>query len=113
MNLPPRMVSRKWTCQLSLLFTLPIEAAMPPSAMTVCALPNSDLQMIAVRRPGLVRLDRGAQPRPAGADDDDVEVVALVLTHVGAQSSVFGGRRVGAQLRKRRSLIQPADTDMT
>ena len=26
-------------------------AAMPPSAITVCALPNKDLQMIAVRRP--------------------------------------------------------------
>jgi hypothetical protein len=31
--------------------TLPIEAAMPPSAITVWALPNSDLQTIAVRLP--------------------------------------------------------------
>ena len=51
MNLPPRIVSRKWTCQLSWLFTLPMDAAMPPSAMTVWALPNSDLQTMAVRRP--------------------------------------------------------------
>src|SRR5205823_4681541 len=60
--LPPRMVSRKWTCQLSSGHTLPSEAATPPSAMTVCALPRSDLQMrptdtpialasIAARRP--------------------------------------------------------------
>ena len=42
--LPPRMVSRKWTCQLSSGHTLPIAAAMPPSAMTVWALPRSDLQ---------------------------------------------------------------------
>ena len=45
------MVSRKCTCQLSFALTLPIAAAMPPSAITVCALPNSDLQMIAVRMP--------------------------------------------------------------
>src|SRR6266849_846953 len=41
--LPPRMVSRKWTCQLSSGHTLPSAAAMPPYAMTVCALPRSDL----------------------------------------------------------------------
>src|ERR1700689_2211542 len=40
------MVSRKWTIQLSLGLELPIAAAQPPSAMTVCALPNSDLEMI-------------------------------------------------------------------
>src|SRR4029077_19357319 len=50
-NLPPRMVSRKWTCQLSFGFTLPMAAAQPPSAMTVCALPNRDLEMIAVFLP--------------------------------------------------------------
>ena len=49
--LPPRMVSRKWTCQLSWGQTLPSAAAMPPSAMTVWALPSSDLQMRAVRAP--------------------------------------------------------------
>src|SRR5665213_1981736 len=49
--LPPRMVSRKWTCQLSSDHTLPMEAAMPPSAMTVWALPRSDLQMTAVLAP--------------------------------------------------------------
>ncbi len=40
-TLPPRMVSRKWTCQLSLGLALPMEAAQPPSAMTVCALPGT------------------------------------------------------------------------
>ena len=50
-NLPPRIVSRKCTCQLSFGFTLPMAAAQPPSAMTVCALPNSDLEMIAVFLP--------------------------------------------------------------
>src|SRR5687768_15702527 len=45
------MVSRKWTCQLSPELTLPIAAAMPPSAITVWALPNRDLQITAVRAP--------------------------------------------------------------
>src|SRR3954453_11871310 len=48
---PPRMVSRKCTRQLSSGQALPIAAAMPPSAMTVCALPSSDLQTTAVRAP--------------------------------------------------------------
>ena len=45
------MVSRKCTFQLSSELTLPIAAAAPPSAITVWALPNSDLQTIAVRLP--------------------------------------------------------------
>jgi hypothetical protein len=45
------MVSRKWTCQLSFGFALPMAAAQPPSAMTVCALPNRDLEMIATFLP--------------------------------------------------------------
>src|SRR5262245_25251211 len=39
-NLPPRMVSRKCTFQLSRGSVLPIAAAMPPSAITVWALPS-------------------------------------------------------------------------
>ena len=58
------MVSRKCTCQLSLAFTLPIEAAMPPSAITVCALPNSDLQMIAVRMPASRAAMAARRPAP-------------------------------------------------
>src|SRR5687768_8900602 len=50
-SLPPRMVSRKWTSQESSFQTFRSAAAMPPSAMTVCALPKSDLQMSAVRAP--------------------------------------------------------------
>ena len=57
---------------------------MPPSAMTVCALPNSDLQMIAVRSPAAARLDGRAQAGAAGADDDDVVGVALDLSHVSS-----------------------------
>src|SRR5947208_2765142 len=41
---PPRIVSAKWTFQLSRASTLASAAAIPPSAITVCALPSSDLQ---------------------------------------------------------------------
>src|SRR3712207_5085442 len=61
------MVSRKWTCQLSRALTLPIAAAAPPSAMTVCALPNSDLEMIAVFLPASrasIAARRPAPPAP-------------------------------------------------
>ena len=78
-NLPPRIVSRKWTCQLSSGQTLPSAAAMPPSAITVCALPSSDLQTSAVSRALRRGLDRRAQPGAAGADDEDVVLVRLVL----------------------------------
>ena len=42
---PPRIVSRKCTRQLSWSTTVPSAAAAPPSAMTVWALPRSDLQI--------------------------------------------------------------------
>ena len=43
-SLPPTIVSRKWICQVSDAATLPSAAATPPSAITVWALPRSDLQ---------------------------------------------------------------------
>src|SRR5215212_5268219 len=58
------MVSRKWTFQLSLEFTLPMAAAAPPSAMTVWALPNSDLQMTAVRMPSSRAAMAARRPAP-------------------------------------------------
>src|SRR5262249_33017583 len=65
--LPPRMVSRKWTCQLSSAMTFPMAAAMPPSAMTVWALPSSDLQISAVFAPraeASIAARRPAPPAP-------------------------------------------------
>ena len=64
---PPRMVSRKWTSQLSSGQRLPIAAAMPPSAITVWALPSSDLQTIAVSAPAswaAIAARRPAPPAP-------------------------------------------------
>ena len=55
--------------------TLPNDAAMPPSAITVCALPSSDLQTSAVRAPAADGRDRGSQPGAAGADHEHVVVV--------------------------------------
>ncbi len=45
--------------------------------MTVCALPSSDLQMSPTDAPVDGRLDGGAQPGAARADDDDVVLVGL------------------------------------
>src|SRR5579885_872065 len=66
-NLPPRMVSRKCVRQSSALSTLPIAAAMPPSAITVCALPSSDLQTTPTRAPlasASIAARRPAPPAP-------------------------------------------------
>ena len=110
-NFPPRMVSRKCTCQLSLGFTLPMAAAAPPSAMTVCALPNSDLEMIAVFRPARPRLDRRPQPGAAGADHYDVVGEALDIGVVSShnESSPF---RNAVVLKSRGSLNAPLATSM-
>ena len=45
---------------------------MPPSAITVCALPSSDLQTRPTVTPARRGLDGGAQPGAAGADDEHV-----------------------------------------
>jgi hypothetical protein len=55
-NFPPRIVSRKCTCQVSAEFALPIDAAMPPSAITVC-----------LAEQGLAK-DGGAHSEGAGLD---------------------------------------------
>ena len=69
---PPRIVSAKCTFQLSRSSTFASAAAMPPSAMTVCALPSNDLQMRPTRLPASRRFDRRAQSRAACADDQDI-----------------------------------------
>src|SRR3954451_5918816 len=61
---PPRMVSRKWTSQLSSGQRLPMAAAMPPSAITVCALPSRDLQTIAVFAPASWAAMAARRPEP-------------------------------------------------
>src|SRR5215467_2379464 len=62
--LPPRMVSRKCTCQLSSGHTLPMAAAIPPSAMTVWALPRSDLQMRPTDTPWAAASMAARRPAP-------------------------------------------------
>ena len=58
------MVSRKWTCQLSFELALPIEAAQPPSAITVCALPNNDLVITATFWPRSLASITARKPAP-------------------------------------------------
>ena len=69
---PPRIVSAKCTFQLSRSSLCAIAAAMPPSAMTVCALPSSDLQIRPTDDAGVGRFNRRAQSRAARPDDQDV-----------------------------------------
>ena len=64
---PPRMVSAKCTFQLSRSSTLASAAAIPPSAMTVCALPSKRLTNHADRNAGRRRFDRRAQTSAASA----------------------------------------------
>ena len=61
---PPRMVSRKCTCQLSSGHRLPSAAAAPPSAITVWALPSSDLQTMATLAPASWAAIAARSPEP-------------------------------------------------
>ena len=61
---PPRMVSAKCTFQLSRSSTLASAAAMPPSAITVCALPSSDLQMRPTETPDFAASMAARSPAP-------------------------------------------------
>ena len=85
---PPRIVSAKWTFQLSRSSTLASAAAMPPSAITVCALPSSDLQTRPTETPAGGGFDRRAQSCAAGADDEHVVFVSLVVGHQRILQSV-------------------------
>ena len=61
---PPRIVSAKCTRQLSRSSTLPSAAAMPPSAMTVCALPSSDFVITATLAPSAEAAMAARRPAP-------------------------------------------------
>src|SRR5262245_37531651 len=61
---PPRIVSAKCVFQLSRSSTLASAAAMPPSAITVCALPSSDLQMRPTLTPAALASIAARRPAP-------------------------------------------------
>ena len=95
---PPRIVSRKWTCQLSSGHTLRSAAAMPPSAMTVCALPRSDLQMMAVRTPwpaASIAARRPAPPAPITTTSYSWTSCCVSLAHARSRASPLIRRRCG------------------
>src|SRR5262249_31788905 len=62
--LPPRIVSRKCTFQLSRGSVLASAAATPPSAMTACALPRSDLQTRPTEQPCAAASIAARRPAP-------------------------------------------------
>ena len=61
---PPRIVSAKCVSQLSRSSTLPSAAAIPPSAMTVWALPSSDLQTRPTEAPAAEASTAARSPAP-------------------------------------------------
>src|SRR5688572_8891338 len=91
---PPRMVSAKWTRQLSRSSTLPIAAAIPPSAMTVWALPRSDLVMTATLTPRAEASIAARRPAPPAP---------ITRTSVSITGNCIVGvsRRPGLQARRR------------
>src|SRR5215204_2341740 len=100
--LPPRMVSRKCTRQLSSGYTLPMAAAMPPSAMTVWALPSSDLQTRAVRAPrswASMAARRPAPPAPMTTTSNSwVSCSVMGLEHQPRVADHAGGDQPDVQV---------------
>ena len=76
--LPPRMVSRKWTCQLSSVHTLPMRRRDAAFGHDGVGLAEERLADERGLHPGRARLDGRAEPRPARPDDEDVVLVGLV-----------------------------------
>src|SRR5215472_2754478 len=74
---PPRMVSRKCVSQSSAASTLPMAAAMAPSAITVCALPSSDLHTTPTEAPWPNASIAARRPAPPRADDQHVVLVSF------------------------------------
>src|SRR5262245_18463486 len=62
--LPPIIVSRKWVCHVSRSSTCRSEAATPPPAMTVWALPSSDLQTSPTFAPASAAAIAARRPAP-------------------------------------------------
>ena len=82
----------------------PSAAATPPSAMTVCALPSSDLQTSPTSAPAALRRDRRPQPGPARADHEDVVRARLGTCRFGHRVGprrLEVDRRIGDHARSR------------
>ena len=79
MNLPLFMVSMKCVRQPSSASTLPRAVAMPPSAMTVCALPSRLLVTMPTERPRSAAEIAARKPAPPAPIYEDVVFADLVL----------------------------------
>ena len=61
---------------------------MPPSAMTVCALPSSDLQTIPTETPAAAASMAARKPGAASSDHQHIMVMSLVFGHQRILQSV-------------------------
>ena len=82
-------------------------AATPPSAITVWALPSSDLQMRPTFTPASAGFDCGAETRAAGTDNNYVVCMSLVLRHRFSSGLAHGSCQqalgVGDERERKRS----------
>jgi pyruvate dehydrogenase E2 component (dihydrolipoamide acetyltransferase) len=91
---------------------LPMAAAMPPSAMTVCALPSRDLQIRAVLAPrswGAGGAPPPAPPAPTAPHADGAYVTPLVRKLAAEHNinlSALTGTGVGGRIRKQDVLAE-------
>ena len=82
------MVSAKCTVHASRSSTLARAAAIPPSAMTVCALPRSDLQISPTETPAADASMAARSPAPPAPITQHVVFEGLVFV---VHSAIFSG----------------------
>ena len=103
--LPPRMVSRKWTCQLSSGHTLPMRGGDAALGHDGVGLAEERLADEADRHALRRRLDGRAQAGAAGADDEDVVLVCLVL--FGRHQMILRSRMIPMETQADVEIRQP------
>src|SRR6266487_1660226 len=105
--LPPKSVSWKCVCQLSRSSTFPSAAAMPPSAMTVCALPSSDLQTSAVRAPSAEASIAARNPAPPAP----ITITSCSCVSYPTLSATSEELRIVEDARRREAHVEIGETD--
>src|SRR3954462_15181900 len=84
---PPRIVSAKCTMQLSRSSTFASAVATPPSAITVCALPSSDLQIKPTFTPAAEASIAARRPAPP-APITRTSYSCVCITHSGGRGAL-------------------------
>ena len=89
-NEPPFIVSRKCVCQPSCGSTWASAAAMPPSAITVWALPSSDLHTSPTEQPSAAASIAARSPAPpAPITSTSCSWVSIDSIVIPARSSAY------------------------